>query len=409
MKINEILQYVEKENGKFIGFFPIPFPVYAVHVAYDSVDTDPFFPLYRAILRYVKSCPKMDKTSYFAKLIGFERELIDQCIKRLKEDGMIRLVSENYKLSDDAERKFLTVNSRPSVRVTGSFLVDGKNLSLLPECIYQCNSQLYNRDTNISAHIAIDLAMNSAPAKKVISLLENSRILRMLHLETTGSNFEVIEFDKKFLKGAYAVFYLDEKLQYHKDIIYDGNLLECVATGSAKTYTLEMKNNVKGSCEWNFYPNLGYNISDSKNMENVALFAQNDGWSNMLSNRYKTKNFVFQVETNEATKLPYIFIDESLIESSEYPLKIIEDAKRGYIDFPVKPTGVVRVNTSNEIQTYIDFINILKDWNEKDCINGKIIAYKLEQHTKNWRQLMVKFKLYEDLEKIDCDCFIFSK
>lgn len=54
--------------------------------------------------------------------------------------------------------------------------------------------------------MAIDLAMNAAPGKKVVQHLGNSNTLEMLHLETTGNNFEVLEFDKKFLSGAYAVF-----------------------------------------------------------------------------------------------------------------------------------------------------------------------------------------------------------
>src|SRR5574344_858173 len=201
MKKEDILQYVESENGNIIGYFQVPFPVYIVHVVYDSVDSDPFFPLYRAILRYTKSCPKMDKTPYFANLIGFEKELIEQCIKHLKDSGMIRLTLGDYKVTDDAERKYLTVNSRPTVKVTGSFLVDGKTLKLLPKFVYESNHRLSNWDVYVSAHMAIDLALNAAPGKKVVQQLENSQILEMLHLETAGSNFEVLEFDKKFLLG----------------------------------------------------------------------------------------------------------------------------------------------------------------------------------------------------------------
>ncbi len=409
MKKEDILQYVGSKNGKIIGYFQVPFPVYVVHVAYDSVDSDPFFPLYKAILRYTKSCPKMDKTPYFANLIGFEKELIDQCIKHLKEDGMIRLTMGDYKVTDDAERKYLTANSRPTVRVTGSFLVDGKNLKLLPEFIYQSDRRWSNWEVNVSAHMAIDLAMNAAPGKKVVQYLGNSNTLEMLHLETTGNNFEVLEFDKKFLCGAYAVFYLDEQNQYHKDIIYDGHLLTCDATGSAKTYTIELNNKGKSSDKWGFTPNLGYNISDSEKMASVAVFTQNDGWSKILSERYKTNNFVFQIETDEITKLPCIYINDSLIRTSSSPLDIIEDAARGYIDFPVKSNGVIRIKTKHEIQSYIDFIDTIKDWHREPDNNGKVIAYKLKQLFNNWRQLMVRFKLYEDLEKIDCDCFIFNK
>lgn len=283
MKKEDILQYVESKNGSIIGYFQVPFPVYIVHVAYDSIDSAPFFPLYKAILRYTKSCPKMDKTSYFANLIGFEKELIDQCVKHLKEDGMIRLILGEYKVTNDAERKYLTANSRATVKVTGSFIVDGKTLKLLPEFIYQSYQQLSNWEVNVSAHMAIDLALNIAPCEKVVQQLDKSNTLEMLHLETAGNNFEVLEFDKKFLTGSHAVFYLDEQDQYHKDIIYDGKTLICDATGTAKTYTIELTNKGKDSSKWGFIPNLGYNISDSDNMAKVAVFAQNEGLSNILS------------------------------------------------------------------------------------------------------------------------------
>ena len=231
----------------------------------------------------------------------------------------------------------------------------------------------------------------------------------MLRLETAGNNFEVIEFEKKFLWGANAIFYLDKQGQYHKDIIYNGQILDCTATGSAKTYTIELNNKGKDTNKWSFTPNLGYNISDSERMSNAALFTQNEGWSSILSDKYKTEKFVFQIETNETTKLPCIFLSEALLLATPYPLDVIEDAKKGFIDFPVKSKGVVRIKTKHEIQSFIDIIDIINEWYINPNNNGKVIAYKLSQIYNDWRKMMVKFKLFDKLERIDCDCFIFNK
>lgn len=407
MTKEEILKYVESRHGHIIGYFQVPFPVYVVHMAYDSIDSNPFFPLYRAILRYVKSCPKMDSLPYFAKLIGFELELVKQCVRYLKEDGMIRMNGDVYKISDDAERKYIAANSRPTVRVTGSFLVDGKELKLLPAFVYKSEPRLYAWDYNVSAHLPIDLAINASIGSKVVRLLDSSQTLEMLHLESTGNNFEVLAFDKKFLRDAFAVFYTDDANEYHKEIVYEGFLLQCKATGSAETYTIELSN--KANKGWAFVPNMGYNTSDQRKMKEVAIYAQSDGWYSLLSYRYKTDGYVFQIETDASTKLPMVCLREDLQEASSAPLDIIEDAKKGYIDFPVTQNGCVRIKTQHELQGFIDFMDTLQAWNRDGDIDGKSIKSKLEAMFSEWRRLMVRFGLYDELERIDCDCFISLK
>lgn len=136
MNLEEIINFVKAREGKFIGFFPVSFPVYVVHIAYDSVDTDPFFPIYKALLKYTEMDPKHSQLPYFSRLIGFDLDMLTRCIYDLKEDGMIRWHIDQYRVSDDARRKYFISGNRPMVRVTGSFLVDGKSLELLPEVVY---------------------------------------------------------------------------------------------------------------------------------------------------------------------------------------------------------------------------------------------------------------------------------
>lgn len=409
MTKEEILKYVESVGGDLIGFFQIPFPIYVVHVAYDSVDSDPFFPLYKAILHYVLTTPKMDKTAYFAQLIGFEKELIDQCIRHLKGNGMIRMSQDIYIVTDDAKRKYLTANNRPTVRITGSFPVDGKNLALLPDFVYQEEKKISNFvDSNVSAHVAIDMSMNASIGAKVIKHLDNFKTLEKLHLETTGSNFELLGFDKKYLMGADAIFYTDKEGHYHKEIIYNSHPLNCRATGSAETYTIELKSKNKEAGIWTFYPNMGYNVADNEAMRNVAVFTQNEGWADILSKAYATTDFEFHIENDEKTKLPVIHLQSALLEASSIPLQVIEDARKGYKDFSFKPNGMVRIKIHHELQNYIDFIEIIKNWMESECkkYTGEEIVVRLNTLFPNWRKLMVRFKLYEELEKIDCARFI---
>ena len=101
-------------------------------------------------------------------------------------------------------------------------------------------------------------------------------------------------------------------------------------------------------------------------------------------------------------------MEEDLVENSENPLQIITDARTGFIDFDVYPSGIVRITIKNELNNYVEFMDeldkILSENNiKKETIDELSVKYN------NWRNIMIKFKLYNELEKIDCDCFIKTK
>lgn len=406
MKKEDIIQYVNKENGYFIGYMAIPFPIYVVHITYDSVDYNPFFPLYKALLKYVNTIDEqLEHLAYYARILGFNKELLESCIKTLEEEGMIIYNEDKYEITKDAENKYLKVNGRPTVRISGSFIIDGKNLNLLPQIIYENPQVLNNRDENAAAHVPIDLALNIGAADMIIKLLNKPKNKKLLHIEEGGDHFEVLDFDKKYLLGAYAVIYLDSNKKYKKEILYCNEPISCEALGDISTYTLEMRED-KNKKNWQFYSNLGYNISNKEEMKNMALYTNNTGWAYLLSKRYQINNAIsYRIGTEEDTKLPFIILEEDLVENSERPLQIITDARAGFIDFDVYPSGIVRISVKNELNNYVKFMDeldrILNENNiKKETIDELSIKYN------NWREIMIKFRLYNELEKIDSDCFI---
>ena len=141
----------------------------------------------------------------------------------------------------------------------------------------------------------------------------------------------------------------------------------------------------------------------------MALYTNNSGWGYLLSKRYQIENAInYKIGTEENTKLPYIILEEDLVENSENPLQIITDARTGFIDFDVYPSGIVRITIKNELNNYVEFMDeldkILSENNiKKETIDELSVKYN------NWRNIMIKFKLYNELEKIDCDCFIKTK
>lgn len=400
-----IYKYVAAQKGRLIGYFPVSFPVYVVHTEYDSVDSDPFFPLYRALLQYTLIDKTHEHLAYFSYATGFDLDLLKRCVKQLKEKGMLLFQKTEYKVTDDANRKYLIANNRPTVRVSGAFVVDGKSLNLLPPYIYRNKRTLSSRvDQNVTAHVPVDLFLNKSAFDKMKSELEKGKTKELLNMETSGSNFEIIGIDKRYLCGANAVFYVDEEGGYHKDVLYLGEPIQCDALEPATAYTIQM---VKQNGNWSFKPNLGYNVANVNDVKEVTLVACDEGVSSLLIGRYGlAANSVVNLKLDEESRLYHFEVDEQLLFNAEYPLKVIDDARRGYIDFRISSTGVVRIYLHNKIGYYVQFVDMVDNWNACNEMAGDVFVEELKESYPQWRSYFVRFGKLDILERIDIDCFI---
>lgn len=402
-----ILDFVAQKDGIFIGYYDASFPVYVVHVEYDSVDTDPFYPLDKAILRYTHKDPKHENLSYFASLIGFDRSLLTTRIRHLKEEGMIRWQKDRLIVTSDAEKKYLTANSRPTVRVSGSFLVDGKDLSFLPAFVYSSKRELMRFCKDVSPHLPVDISLKTAQSEKLIRNLEKGAVKEMLHLESSGTNFEILRYEKRFLRGAYVVFYYDAENSLHKDLVFEKSPIHCAALESPAAYSIILRTDDNDS---SFIANKGYNVVSGKDIKTIALIAPTDGLCDIIQKRYKLPmNFVIKLTAQEKTELPVITIDEKILLDSPNPEIVINDAKHGFIDFSIRPSGKVRIFLSHSIERYIDFVNDISKWDLSGRKNGKLFRFELENSYPEWRKWMVLLKKYDLLEAIDRACFILNR
>lgn len=415
MNKNQIIAYAESQGGKFIGYYPISFPVYVVHVSYDSVDTDPFYPIRRALLKYTDEVDaNLENLAYFSRLTGFDYELLKRAVFELKKEGMIMMDDTGRcMVSNDARRKYLIDGNRPTVKVTGSFLVDGKSLELLPEIIYstQADIDYYDKKSNVAVHLPVDLAMSQAPAESIEQLLTKGEARELLKLESSVNNFEVLNLDKKFLKGAYVVFYIDRENNCRKDTVYMGVPISCKALGSVVGYSIDLAEIVKEESAgvWEFRANTGYNIANPKDMDKVSVIAQNDGWNALLSSRYNLGEATpITVETDKNDKRSIIVLSENMLNNSSNPISVINDALKGYIDFPIKPNGCVRIEVRNEIQQYTDFVIKVSTWQNQTEISARRFVESLSKEYPEWRRWLVKLRMFDALERIDCDRFILS-
>lgn len=410
MKREEIEQYMMEKNAKFIGWHPVPCPVYVIHVEYDSVDSDPFYPIYKSIAQYIELDPQKQSFPYFTNLIGFDTNLMDYCFRILKEEGMIIYAKDKYMLTEDARRKYVYPNSRPLVKVTSSFLIDGKSLKLLPNVIYQNRQELGYWDTNISAHEPIDPQLNPAPYERIIRLLNDGTNKTLLHIESDGSNFQILGADRRFLKDVNIIYYYTEDHILHKDIIYNGKQINSAALSAYNTFTIDMVQQANcNNNEWTFKGNLGYNaINNDKSISfnNVVLKTQNDGWTYMLTNRYKfSSNEILSVIIDEKTKLPIINLTENNLLNSKNTIQILKDCQQGYVDFSVFPKGKARIQVQHNLQLYVEFLNKVEIW-DNSLVSGIEFRKTLESKYKNWRKILILLCKYTELERIDCDCYI---
>lgn len=407
MKDEDFSRYAEARNGTLIGYHTVPFPVYVIHVGYDSFDSDPFFPIYRAILQYVEVDARLETLPYFARIIGFDLELLKRCIRFLRDQGLLRLHEEFYVISEDAQRKYINPNSRPTVRVTGSFLVDGKNLELLPEVVYRTERKLRYWDYNISAHLPVDPELDGVPFGKLLKKLNNTKTLLLLHLEPEGNNFEVISADKKYLTDAFALYYVNAEGIIVKELVYGNESISCEALGSPKRYIIHMTCNEKEG--WRFVANLGFNVGDSEEISKIAVSSQNEGWNYILAKRYSLpKDAVVKMLYAKTTGLPIVELTESLYQASANPQFMVDDCRRGYIELPVFPQGRVRFSIRHDLSRIVDFCSLLDQWKAGADKPIKEFVKIVNSEYPDWRTLMVRLNRLDELERIDCAHFILN-
>jgi hypothetical protein len=400
-------KYLEGNGGGLIGYFPVAFPVYVIHLEYDCFDSDPFFPLYRALLRYTKLDETHTNIAYFAHAIGFERSLIDKCIKYLKEKGMILSFQNRYAVSHDADSKYLGFNTRPTVRVSSSIIVDGKSLKLLSPVVYQSKRELIERTENVSAHLPVDLSLNISSLQRLKRELGRGEIKEILHLDPSSSNFDITEISKKFLRGAYAVFYTDADGKCCKQILYQGEPIQCDALEPIVTYSIQLTNTERG---WIFTPNLGYNVADRDEAKDITVMACPEGIEALLIERYSLpQHSCAKIKMDARTGTPIICIEERLLFQAGNPVEILDDVIRGYIDFPVNSIGIVRITIHHNIHKYVHFWKEVMKWNYEKNENGKAFSRRIQQTYPLWRDYLVKFRQLDVLEMIDVDCFILNK
>ena len=114
----DICDFGTSQGLTVFGAVKVQCPVWVIHLKMKSKDNDPFFPVDRAMLRYMDMVPDAN-VAYLANLIGMDVDFIKYREKELRESNMICINQKGlYEITSDAKRKYFEDGGeRPDVTI----------------------------------------------------------------------------------------------------------------------------------------------------------------------------------------------------------------------------------------------------------------------------------------------------
>lgn len=405
----ELKEYAET-NGLYLeGFIPAKCPVYVLNLSYLSKDNDPFYPIDRAIINILANNPMTREIPYIAWLLGFEKEIIESRIKyHLLDEGFLMNGSRGeYIVTDAGAKKYLTKNGdRPDVQVTGSIMVDGTTLRLLPRRYYDSDNALryYRRVKTAIPHVPIMGNEDPVILKAVKSIEKTIRATHFSYgLEENAHSLEIMSFDERVIEDAIITFFSDKSGKILKKLYFYGKETELDALkGVVERYCFFFDE--KG----NLHNNGGISRDD---LSSIVLRDNIENFTKAIINRYGVGKAMAKVDAIKSITQKigghYILqLSKNLLTYSANKRQILADARQGHIAFRPfqQETGVYIVATDPDksIRFLLDFEDELISWKDR---NGQVDINFIREITKDktfdWRKVLCEIGRFDDLENID--------
>lgn len=406
---NELKGFAEEKGQNLEGFIPARCPIYVLNLSYFSKDNDPFYPIDRAIINILDSNPNTRGIPYIAWLLGFEKEIVESRINHhLIPEGFLMYGGRGeYVVTDAGRRKYMTKNGeRPDVQVTGSVMVDGTTLELLPQRFYNVNNVLryYRQGKTAIPHIPImgcDDPVLARAVKKIEKLIKTTHF--SYGLEEHAHNLEILSYDERVIEDAVIVYLTNKQGKLSKLLYFCG-----------KETKLDALTNVVG--RYYFY------IDDKGELHNNGGIAREDANEIILNNSIENlaQTIINRYELNKSLSKNEIannyihtlgchfslVLDKKLLTCSNRKRQVLADARHGYIAMSPNymDNGVFIVSTEpdKQIRFFIDFEEKLKMWKEEyGQVNMDFIREITKDKVFNWRKTLCDIDRFDDLESID--------
>lgn len=416
-EISNIRKYVTELGKTLIGAMKVQFPVYVIHLSYETKENDPFYPIDRAIMHYIRLQPKPN-IQYLAWLLGMEFGLISHRKDVLIEDGMLRLNKDKdneddwkYEITREGEsRYFIENDERPEITVNNDLVVDGKTLNLLPEGMYQDKRQIayrYDKNTVKQPHKPLISITDDVSVKRLIKKIEKLSEDKKIKygLEKESSNFEVVGCTPKYINDMCLVFCRDKEKKISKDVFFDKEFvsIESLEDGLDKfLFTIR---------DGEILSNGGYTKqSEDEAKKNITNFYPKDSIADIFKKRYSLDS-VFENDYSYSNNnfYPLSFnLTSNLLSRSENKRQVITDARKGLLEMQVKQGGVfcIKAEIDDSLFKLLDIDAKIDKWkNENGRIEYNFVDEELS-YSYNWRKNLLLLDRMSELEEIDISRFI---
>lgn len=397
-EINMIEETMTAMNRMVIGAIYIDYPVYLVHLEYKKKNDDPMFFIDWAITNFMKSQPKLDSMSV-SKIIGMDYRLILYRIKNLKEEGMVIESSEGFKITGKGESYFFNEEEEvPYVNASSDFLLDGRDLSIMPNVFYDDKGYVtFDKNSIYSRNI-----LNGADDKAIKTLLAKIEKMsyerkRSVGLPPESREFSSTDSPSQGLLRMYLVFSCDQNNRCYKDIVYSNQIVDLPSIKE-----IVDKSYFNDGLRFNY----GYDDLDAEKLRNKVFSFSTNGikeflqfiffWNDVNDNWFKYEK--------ESRKRPLsVSLDIDNFTKSWNRRKLIKCLEQGYNQYDQEEDFFVRVTVDTSDESLRKLIGLDKRIeNSKKVSNLSDIDSILNEYGVSYvRRNLILLDRLDILEEID--------
>lgn len=396
-EINMIDETMRAMNRVVIGAIYIDYPVYMIHLEYKKKNDNPMFFIDWAIVHFMKNQPKLDLMSA-SKIIGMDFRLVQYRIRSLKEDGMIIEGKDGFKITGTGESYYFNEEEEiPYINASSDFLVDGRDLSIMPKIFYDDKGYVKFDANSIYPRIILQSA--EEPLVKTlltkIEKMSNER-KRSFGLPPESKGFFCTDAPSQGLLRIYLVFSCDKNNKFFKDIVYGNQIVNLPAIKEIvdKSYFTD---------GLNF--NYGYDSIDADQLRDKVFSFSSKGIKEFLAYIFHWDDVSdnwFKYENDSHIRPLSVSLNMENFTKSRNCRRLINCLSLGYNQYD-KDDFFVRVSVETSDKSLISLIDLDKriDKSKKNNNLNDIDSFFIEYGESYVRKSLILLDRLDCLEDID--------